>query len=116
MEEALFIVGSSFGVVRLGYGVNNEKGLSNQFSVQGGGRGGTPHMKGEGMLVVSLRGVNFEFWSYCVLGKTQSYLVVKVSFRVAREKIQNIYIVCVLKWSLLGVKKKSLGHAQIGLL
>ena len=26
--------------------------------------GGTPHMKGVGMLVVSLRGVNFEFWSH----------------------------------------------------
>jgi len=26
--------------------------------------GGTPHMKGEGMLVVSLRGVNFGFWSH----------------------------------------------------
>ena len=25
--------------------------------------GGTPHMKGVGMLVVSLRGVNFRFWS-----------------------------------------------------
>ena len=28
------------------------------------GVGGTPHMKGVGMLVVSLRGVNFEFWSH----------------------------------------------------
>ena len=26
--------------------------------------GGTPHMKGVGMLVVSLRGVNFGFWSH----------------------------------------------------
>ena len=25
---------------------------------------GTPHMKGGGMLVVSLRGVNFGFWSH----------------------------------------------------
>ena len=31
------------------------------------------------------------------------------------KKYQYIYIVCVLTWSLLGVKK-SLGHAQIGLL
>ena len=30
----------------------------------GGGGGGTPHMKGLGMLVVSLRGVNFRFWSH----------------------------------------------------
>ena len=29
----------------------------------GAGGGGTPHMKGVGMLVVSLRGVNFGFWS-----------------------------------------------------
>ena len=29
-----------------------------------GGGGGTPHMKGTGMLVVSLRGVNFGFWSH----------------------------------------------------
>ena len=26
--------------------------------------GGTPHMKGVGMLVVSFRGVNFGFWSH----------------------------------------------------
>ena len=45
-------------------------------------------MKGVGMLVVSLRGVNFEFGlTYGVLGKTPSYLAVKVLFRVAREKI-----------------------------
>ena len=29
-----------------------------------GGGGRTPHMKGVGMLVVSLRGVNFKFWSH----------------------------------------------------
>ena len=29
-----------------------------------GGGGGTPHMKGVGMLIVSIRGVNFGFWSY----------------------------------------------------
>ena len=46
-------------------------------------------MKGVGMLVVSLRGVNFGFWSHFkgVLGKTPSYLAVKVSFKVVREKI-----------------------------
>ena len=51
---------------------------------RGGGRGGTPHMKGVGMLVVSLRRVNL---TYAVLGKTPPYLAVKVSFRVARKKI-----------------------------
>ena len=29
----------------------------------GEGRGGPSHMKGAGMLVVSLRGINFGFWS-----------------------------------------------------
>ena len=32
--------------------------------VGGGGGGGTRQMKGVGMLVVSLRGVNFGFWSH----------------------------------------------------
>ena len=51
-----------------------------------GGR--TPHMKVVGMLVVSLRGVNFGFWSPLgCSGQTPSYLALKVSFRVAREKI-----------------------------
>ena len=46
------------------------------------------------MLVVSLRDVNFGFWSHLgVLGKTPSYLAVKVSFRVARDKISK-YIHC----------------------
>ena len=30
----------------------------------GGGGGGAPHIKGLGMLVVLLRGVNFGFWSH----------------------------------------------------
>ena len=34
------------------------------WSARGEGGGGTPHMKGVGMLVVSLRGVNFGFWSH----------------------------------------------------
>ena len=29
-----------------------------------GAGGATPHMKGVGMIVVSLRGVNFGFWSH----------------------------------------------------
>ena len=31
---------------------------------RGGGGGGTLHVKGVGMLVISLRGVNFGFWSH----------------------------------------------------
>ena len=44
-----------------------------------GPEGGTPHVKGVAMLVVSIRGVNF--------GIIFSREAVKVSFRVAREKI-----------------------------
>ena len=54
----------------------------------GRGGGGTRHMKGVGMFVVSLRGVNFGFW---------------------------YHLICIFFWSLVGVKK-SLGLAQIGLL
>ena len=72
--------------------------------------GGTPHMKGVGMLVVSLRGVNFGFWSHLgCFGQNPSYL------GLHEKKYKNTYIVCGLTWPLLGVKK-SLGHAQIGLL
>ena len=33
-------------------------------TIMSGGGGVTPRMKGVGMLVVSLRGVNFGFWSH----------------------------------------------------
>ena len=47
-------------------------------------QGGDSHMKGTGVLVVSLRGVNFDFGlAWGALGKIS--LAVKVSFRVARE-------------------------------
>ena len=42
-----------------GGGAPNRKGGGG-----GGGGGGAPHMKVVGMLVVSLRGVDFEFWSH----------------------------------------------------
>ena len=54
-----------------------------------GGGGGDSHMKVAGMLVVSLRGVNFRFWTRLgrdVLSKTP-YLALKVSIRVALEEI-----------------------------
>ena len=50
-------------------------------------RRGARHIKGLGMLVVLLRGVNFGFWTHGVLGKTLLYLAVKISFRVVRAKI-----------------------------
>ena len=58
-----------------------------------GGGGGTPHMKGVGMLVVSLRGVNFGFWSQLgCSGQNAIIFSCEVSFRVAREKNIIIYI------------------------
>ena len=54
---------------------------------EGGGEGGS-HMKEAGMLVVSLRGINFGFWSQLgCSGQTLLYSAVEVSFRVAREEI-----------------------------
>ena len=64
---------------------SDEANTAQAFVIQGGG--GAPHIKGLGMLVVLLRGVNFGFWSPGVLGKTLLSLAVKISFRVARAKI-----------------------------
>ena len=73
-------------------------------------------MKGAGMLVVSLRGVNFGFSSHLrCSGQNAIIFTMKVSFRVAHKKSLYFLFVCILEWSLLGVKK-TLGHAQIGLL
>ena len=51
-------------------------------------------MKGAEMFVVSLRCVNFRFWSKKKKnGKTSLCLAVKVSFKVAlKEILKNIYI------------------------
>ena len=84
-------------------------------------------MKGEGMLVVSLRGVNFGFWSR--LGCSGQNTIIfsrKGLFQgCTRGNIKKLYFFDFLylldsrnqslKLSLLGVKKR-LGHAQIGLL
>ena len=109
--------------------MNTRNGLPEQLPLHPGGGGeNTAYEKGVVMLVVSLRGVNFGFWSHlgCSGQNPISYLAVPVSFRVARQKYKKyqepitnrplkVYIVRVLTWSLLGVKK-SLGHAEIGLL
>lgn len=65
---------------------------------------GDLHMKGIGMLVLSLRGIYFGFW--CPLGCSgenaiicSPYIAVKISFMVSREEIQK----CIS--SFLGVKK-----------
>ena len=57
-------------------------------------RWGDSHTKGAGMLVVSLRGVNFGFWSH--LGSSGQNAIIfsrklKISFRVAREEILNFF-------------------------
>ena len=57
------------------------------------GGGGTPYMKGEGMLIVSLRGANFGVWS--PLGCSWQNTIVfsrKGLFRVALEEILKNYI------------------------
>ena len=59
-------------------------------------------MKGEGMLVVSLRGVNFGFCSHLgCSGENDTicspYAAVKVSFRVRvrdAKKYKNIHLIC----------------------
>ena len=59
-------------------------------------------MKGVGMLVVSLRGVNLGFWSHLVCSGQN----VKVSFRVAREKIlKYMYCLCFNMVSFRSQKK-----------
>ena len=78
---------------------------------------GTPHIKGLGMLVVSLRGVNFGFWSH--LGCSGQNAIIFSSESLVQDCTwKNIKICllseCVLTWSLLGVKK-SLGYARMGL-
>ena len=67
--------------------------------------------KGAGMLVVSLRGVNLGSWSRLGCSGQNAiicslYVTVRVSFRVAKKKYKNIYLINMfLIWSLLGVKK-----------
>ena len=57
-----------------------------------------------GMLVVSLRGVNFGFWSH--LGCSGQNAIMKVSFRVARQKIwKYIYCLCFDMVSFRGQKE-----------
>ena len=64
-------------------------------------------MKGVGMFVILLRGVNFGFWSHLgCSGQTPSCLAVKVSFRVAREKnVKILYCLCFNMVSFRGPKK-----------
>ena len=69
------------------------------------------------MLVVSLRGVNFEFWSHLGCSGKNTIIFSRDGSRLGlhAKKYNNIYLICIFFWSLLGVKK-SFGHAQVGLL
>ena len=69
-------------------------------------------MKGAGMLVVSLRGVNFGFWSH--LGCSGQNTII-FSREGLHAKSYISFICLCFKMVSFGVKK-SLGHARISLL
>ena len=62
-----------------------------------GGVGGTPHMKGVGMLVVSLRGVNFGFWSQSGCSGQNAIIFSREGLvqGCTRKNIKNIYLLSV---------------------
>ena len=80
-------------------------------------RGGDSQIEWMGMPVVSLRGVNFGFWS-CLGCSGQNVIIFSqqglVNLRVAREEILFFLFVYFIYWSFLGVCI-SFGHTQIGL-
>ena len=55
-------------------------------------RGGTPHMKGVGMLVVSLRGVNFGFWSHLGCSGQQAIIFSRDGSRLGLQAKKYKYI------------------------
>ena len=64
--------------------------MDNRQMITAWSQGGDSHTEGAGMLVVSLRGVNFGFWSH--LGSSGQNAIIfsrklKISFRAAREEI-----------------------------
>ena len=56
------------------------------------GGGGTPHMKGVGMLVVSLRGVNFGFWSHLGCSGQQAIIFSRDGSRLGLQAKKYKYI------------------------
>ena len=62
----------------------------------GGGSpgGGDSHMKGAGMLVVSLRGVNFRFWSRLVCSEQNTIIFSRKGLfqGCTRRNIKKLYI------------------------
>ena len=70
-------------------------------------------LKGARMLVVSLRGVNFGFWTHLgCSGQTAIIFSLRGLFQCCTRRNIKKLSVCVLKWCFLGVKKR-LDHAQI---
>ena len=81
------------------------------------GGGGTPHIKWRGDARRLTQGYKFRILVSLRVFQAKRHHIQPRRSRIGLhvKKYKNIYIVCVLTWSLLGVKK-SLGHAQIGLL
>ena len=67
-------------------------------------------MKGTGMLVVSLRGVNFRFWSHLLCSGQNTIMCCRESL-VSRPKY--IHLISFKHGLFRG--QKSLGHVHIGL-
>ena len=61
-------------------------------------------MKGVGMLVVSLRGVNFGFWSHLGCSGQNAIIFTRDGSRLALQA-KKIYCLC-FTWSPLGGRKK----------
>ena len=66
-------------------------------TARGWGVGGTPHMTGVGMLVVSLRGVNFGFWSHLGCSGQNAIIFSREGLvqGCTRKNIKNIYLLSV---------------------
>ena len=94
---------------------------SNVLSSGGGGGGGRDsHMKGAGMLILSLRGVNFGFWSHLGFSWQNAIIFSRkgLIYGCTQRNIKRSTGICLCyKNSLFSGVKKSLSHAQmIGLL
>ena len=81
------------------------------------GGGGTPHIKWRGDARRLTQGYKFRILVSLRVFQAKRHHIQPRRSRIGLhvKKYKYIYIVCVLTWSLLGIKK-SLGHAQIGLL
>ena len=60
-------------------------------------------MKGVGIFVVSLRGINFGCWSHLACAGQNAIIFSHEGLVYGCTR--KMYIVCVVSWSLLGVKK-----------